>query len=176
MSKITPAQHEMLSKLASTIDGVMETPPDAQPTVKSLIKRGWLISIPVADGPSRLQITDAGRQAVAPPEEEQAAEGRATDASKSGDDAPTTLNAGPESKADSVAATPTPKGKIATLVELLRRKEGATVEAMMAATGWQAHSVRGAMSGSIKKALGLTITSEKTAGGRVYRIADEDAA
>ena len=43
---------------------------------------------------------------------------------------------------------------------------------MVAATGWQAHSVRGAMSATLKKKLGLTITSEKIEGrSRVYRIA-----
>lgn len=70
------------------------------------------------------------------------------------------------------AAAPRPKGKLATLVELLRRPDGATIEAMTAATGWQAHSVRGAMSGSLKKAMGLTIASEKTEAGRVYRITE----
>lgn len=70
------------------------------------------------------------------------------------------------------AAAPKPKGKLATLVELLRRPEGATIEAMTAATGWQAHSVRGAMSGSLKKTMGLTIASEKTETGRVYRITE----
>ena len=70
------------------------------------------------------------------------------------------------------APTPTPKGKIGAVVALLRAPDGATIEAMMAATGWQAHSVRGAMSGSIKKALGLAIASEKTDGVRTYRIVD----
>ena len=71
---------------------------------------------------------------------------------------------------------PTPMGKIAILVGLLRREEGATIDAMMAATGWQAHSVRGAMSGSVKKALGLVIASEKVDGLRVYRIGQAAAA
>jgi hypothetical protein len=44
---------------------------------------------------------------------------------------------------------------------------------MMAATGWQAHSVRGAISGSIKKALGLAVVSEKIDGARTYRIEAE---
>lgn len=61
-------------------------------------------------------------------------------------------------------------GKIATLVELLQQPDGTTIEAMMAATGWQAHSVRGAMSGSIKKALGIAVISEKVDGARTYRI------
>jgi hypothetical protein len=64
-----------------------------------------------------------------------------------------------------------PKGKIGALIDLLRQPTGATVEAMMAATGWQAHSVRGALSGAIKKKLGLVVSSEKTDGGRIYRIA-----
>jgi hypothetical protein len=42
---------------------------------------------------------------------------------------------------------------------------------MVAATGWQSHTVRGAMAGALKKRLGLTITSEKEERGRVYRIA-----
>jgi hypothetical protein len=64
-------------------------------------------------------------------------------------------------------------GKIAILVGLLRQPGGATLEAMMAATGWQAHSVRGAISGSIKKALGLAVVSEKIDGARTYRIEAE---
>jgi len=65
-----------------------------------------------------------------------------------------------------------PKGKIGALIGLLRRTEGASIADMMAATGWQAHSVRGAMSGSIKKALGLNVVSAKTDDRRVYRIID----
>jgi Protein of unknown function (DUF3489) len=42
---------------------------------------------------------------------------------------------------------------------------------MMQATGWQAHSVRGALSGALKKKLGLTVSSDKTDSGRVYRVA-----
>ncbi len=56
------------------------------------------------------------------------------------------------------------------LVALLQRPEGASVGEMMAATGWQAHSVRGAMSGALKKGLGLTIESAPNEAGRVYRI------
>jgi len=63
-----------------------------------------------------------------------------------------------------------PKGKTALLIDLLSRPEGATIEAMMAATGWQAHSVRGAIAGAIKKARGHEVVAEKTDTGRVYRI------
>ena len=50
----------------------------------------------------------------------------------------------------------------------------ASVAEMADATGWQQHSVRGAISGSLKKKLGLTIASEKVEErGQVYRIVDE---
>lgn len=70
---------------------------------------------------------------------------------------------------------PTIKGKLGEVATLLRRPSGATIADMVAATGWQAHSVRGAMSGSLKKKLGLDVTSEKTGAGRVYRIASPAA-
>ena len=57
------------------------------------------------------------------------------------------------------------------LISLLRAPEGATMEAIIAATGWQAHTARGAMSGALGKKLGLTVTSVKEEGKcRVYRI------
>lgn len=61
--------------------------------------------------------------------------------------------------------------KQAVLIELLRRAEGATLPQMTEATGWQVHTVRGAMAGALKKKLGLEITSEKQPGtDRIYRI------
>ena len=66
---------------------------------------------------------------------------------------------------------PSPPGsKQAKLVELLRHAKGASLDEMVKATGWQRHSVRGVMSGVLKKKLGLTITSMKDEHGRVYRI------
>ncbi len=65
-----------------------------------------------------------------------------------------------------------PGTKQALLIELLKRKRGATIEEIVEATGWQAHSVRGAISGALKKKLGLAVTSERVEDrGRVYRIA-----
>ena len=79
-------------------------------------------------------------------------------------------------RAAAVSVSMEPRGKIGLLVCMLRQKDGATIDAMMSATGWQAHSIRGAMSGSVKKALGLNVISAKTDAGRVYRIVAGSAA
>jgi DNA-binding MarR family transcriptional regulator len=63
--------------------------------------------------------------------------------------------------------------KQALLIDLLKRKSGATIDELVTATGWQAHSVRGGISGALKTKLGLAVASEKVDGrGRVYRIAE----
>lgn len=62
--------------------------------------------------------------------------------------------------------------KQATVIHMLRRPEGATIAQICEATGWQAHTVRGTFAGSLKKKLGLTITSDKVNGERIYRVAD----
>jgi hypothetical protein len=56
------------------------------------------------------------------------------------------------------------------VIAMLRRPEGATVDEVASATGWQCHTVRGVFSGTLKKKLGLTIASAKEERGRVYRI------
>jgi Protein of unknown function (DUF3489) len=61
--------------------------------------------------------------------------------------------------------------KQARLIEMLTRPGAATLTELVQATGWQAHSVRGALSGTLKKRLGLAVTTEMVEGrGRVYRI------
>ena len=65
-----------------------------------------------------------------------------------------------------------PKTKLAQLEAMLRRPNGATIEQISKSLMWQAHSVRGAMSGALKKRQGLTISHELTGDGRrLYRIA-----
>ncbi len=61
--------------------------------------------------------------------------------------------------------------KQAQLIEMLKAQKGATIDEIVAAFGWQPHTVRGAIAGALKKKLGLEVTSEKVEGrGRVYRI------
>ena len=69
------------------------------------------------------------------------------------------------------AETPSKTTKLATIVDLLRRPDGALMDELVLATSWQKHSVRGAISGTLKKKHGLSIASAVIKGrGRVYRI------
>jgi hypothetical protein len=103
------------------------------------------------------------------------------------DDAPAGVDASEEAEASEDEATeeeraPVPpsaaparktrdNSKQAQLIAMLKRSEGATIDEIVAAFGWQAHTVRGAIAGALKKKLGLDVTSEKVDGrGRVYRI------
>ncbi len=102
---------------------------------------------PCADEPSVYMASEAGMQAI----------GIATQ---------------PATPVTTLAARTTREGtKQAVLIDLLSRAEGATLPQMTEATGWQVHTVRGAMAGALKKKLGLEITSEKQPGtDRIYRI------
>ena len=60
--------------------------------------------------------------------------------------------------------------KTARVIAMLERPEGATLHAIMRATGWQTHSARGFISGHLKKKLGLKVRSSKREGERVYSI------
>jgi len=62
--------------------------------------------------------------------------------------------------------------KLDRLAAMLRQPDGASIDELASALNWQTHSVRGAMSGSLRKKLGLSVTSTKAEGGsRRYRIA-----
>ncbi|RBI83408.1 hypothetical protein DRV85_15915, partial [Rhodosalinus halophilus] len=147
---------------------IAETTTDSQTKADAALNRIWRNG---EDGRAiLLHITDAGLAAIGVEPE-------------GGDSAPTSANEAPTAEApkDAPAASdPAPKArtprtgtKQAKLIDMLRADGGATIDEIVAETGWQAHTVRGAMSGALKKKLGLTITSEKIEGrGRAYMIAD----
>ena len=64
-----------------------------------------------------------------------------------------------------------PSTKLDLLIVRLRRPDGATIDELMKATAWQAHSVRGAMAGTLKKK-GYSVTSAKTDGVRRYKLTE----
>ena len=70
----------------------------------------------------------------------------------------------PEAASGQPTAKPTPRAgtKQALMIDMLKRPEGATVEQIAAATGWQHHTIRGAISGALKKKLGLTVEAIRT--------------
>ena len=154
MTKFTEAQHGLLRAAAGADDGSIDVS-EHRKTYSPLVKQGLMISLPRAEGGGRLLITDAGRAEI----------GLETRGSQP-DHRPVATTAPVPVVAQAL------RGKVGVLVGMLRRVEGATVDDMMAASGWQAHSVRGAISGSVKKSLGLNVTSDKTVAGRVYRIVD----
>jgi len=165
--------------------------------LKSLLNKGLLAEQPTGhdvaawreskDGQRlTLVITDAGRAAIGVEDDArirpQKAPSRVATTKRSQNRGRSTPGPKRSTKAKSrsgpkavVSRSSTRSGtKQALLVDLLRRKEGATIAEAVKATGWQPHSVRGAISGSLKKKLRLAVTSAKVEGrGRVYRIAPQ---
>ena len=152
MTKLTQAQRDLLTAAADADRGAVHSPQDDKSTVAALIKRGFIISLPVTEGGSQVMLTATGRAAIGRTEQSAAAPQRA------------------------FPAIPESKGKLGVVIDLLGQPNGVSLETLMTATGWQKHSVRGALAGAVKKKLGRPVISEKVAGVRVYRIADEAAA
>jgi hypothetical protein len=123
-----------------------------------------------------LRITMAGLQAIGA-EEEESAEGAHSAKPKRGSKAASSAKP-PRQLTEGRAREQRPampKGKLGTVVALLGGRTGASIEELGQATGWQAHSVRGAISGALKKKYGLAILSENIDGTRRYRLADRKA-
>jgi len=159
MSKLSRAQRDIITQAAAD-GGLTVTDTLDRKVVEQVVWHKFCQSTDQEDGSVLLVATETGRAAIA-------AAVKPTDpkaADTAVDPAPTP------------AATPSdPKGKLGAMVALLRRPEGASVEDLVGATGWQPNSVRGAMSGSLKKKRGLDIASDKLEGRRIYRIAGSTA-
>ncbi len=194
MPKLSDSQLVILSAAAKRRDGTVLPLPRslkvnkaaATTVLESLLKKGLAAERPAAADEAHWRETrDGGRTALAIAEVGLQAIGVEVDRKTSKQSSPTK----PRPKQRSRRAEPKPSGskpkgktspaavrpgtKQALLIDLLKRKKGATIEEIVEATGWQPHSVRGAISGALKKKLGLTVTSERVGDrGRVYRIAE----
>jgi predicted ArsR family transcriptional regulator len=192
MTKLSDTQAVILSAASQRDDGAVLPLPEtvkikggAVDKVLGSLKTKGLIDhqgVPRGDDPPPLRITRAGLEAigVGPEDEEEAAPatiGADTGAMAVAALAPATGADGAatpaKSRAKSKAAKPgkaAPAGKPAPradtkqalMIELLKRPEGATVEQIAEATGWQHHTIRGAISGALKKKLGLTVEATRT--------------
>ena len=167
MSKLTETQTLILSRASQQADRIALPLPNrlrggaANKVIVQLIKRGLLDEVEAdirkgeptwrktGDGHgTTLVITDAGLEAIG-------------------------VEAGMQ-EPDPAGTKPKPRSgtKQAMLIEMLEAPDGATIAEIAKAIKWQPHTVRGAMSGALKKRLGLTITSEKVEGrGQTYKIA-----
>ena len=165
MSRLTETQTLILSRASQQADRIALPLPDrlrggaANKVIVPLIKRGLLDEVEAdirkgeptwrksGDGHgTTLVITDAGLAAI-------------------GVETETT-------RPDPEQPKPHSGTKQAMLIEMLKAPDGATIAEIAKATNWLPHTIRGAMSGALKKRLGLTITSEKVVGrGRTYKIA-----
>jgi Protein of unknown function (DUF3489) len=122
---------------------------------------------PAADTAPTSAESDSAAEIPAPASEADGAEKRANTKPARGKGKRATTSARATSEAarpgePSAQATPRTGTKQAQMIELLRRPEGATVEQIAAATGWQHHTIRGAISGALKKKLALTIEATRS--------------
>ena len=155
--KLSPAQSLLLRTAARRADGRV-IPPDTlrggarAKVLTALLQRGWIE--PTDDGHL---MTDAGYAAIGqqrpmPPDDVQPMD--TTDDLQLLDGIPVR-----------------PGSKLAALVVALRRPQGSTSLQLMLATGWQPHTVRGAISGMLRKKLGLNVVlAHNKSGERVYRV------
>lgn len=194
MPRLTDTQLVILSTAASRDDGavlplsssIRANKGAITRSLKSLIDKGLIAEHPALRGtePWRedddgravtLMLTDAGRSAMGIIPDDG---GVATETTPPAPEKPTVKSCGrqtpPEFLSERSSRVPKPGSKKALLIDLMARKQGATIDELMTATGWKAHSVRGAISGTVKKLLGRPVTTEKVTGrGRVFRIGSE---
>ena len=165
-AKFTDTQIAILKAAANRQDGNIEPfPPTLRGGARAKVIEGLLARGLIIDIDGQHQITDAGYTAVG--------KQRPVPKGVQKMDAPDALTKREAIDAlQKLEVTIRPGTKLAAIIDAMRHPDGATLAQMMASTDWQAHTVRGAISGMVKKRLGYEVVTEKGADGqRAYRIA-----
>ncbi len=158
-TQLTPAQHAILAHAHHYTDGKITWFPDnIKGGARKKVLEGMFNRALITPLHDDWFITAEGYDALGVPRKEPMTRA-AVDAI---DTQPAQVDGKPRSRDNS---------KQAQVIAMLKRPEGATIAQICAATGWQAHTVRGTFAGAFKKKLGLTITSSKESGTeRIYKI------
>ncbi|TVR80045.1 MAG: DUF3489 domain-containing protein [Rhodospirillales bacterium] len=190
MPKLSDTQLVILSAACQRDDRLILPLPDrlkggaAAKVVESLAAKGLIAEVDAKRGDPiwreagdghgiTLVATDAALEALGIEPDDAPAGGTAGTDETAGTEATEPAEPAPVSTTAAPARKTREGSKQAQLIGMLKRPEGASIEEIVAAFGWQAHTVRGAIAGALKKKLGLDVTSGKVEGrGRVYRIAD----
>jgi hypothetical protein len=156
-----------------------------QKVLAGLKKRGFVRVIETAGRPQRIVITSEGMAAIGvEPDDNETGNAGADTGATAADASPAAETPAPAAEGDGEPAAakrkakanaakpakaapaekPTPRAgtKQARMIEMLKRPEGATVAQIAEATGWQKHTIRGAISGALKKKLGLNVEATRT--------------
>ena len=168
-SKLTDTQTAILKAAVGHPDGNIEPLPNTlrggarAKVIESLLAQGL-----VAESEDDHRLTDAGYAAVG--------KRRPVPKGVQKMDAPDALTKREAThalqKLEATSPTIRPGTKLAAIIDSMRHPGGATIAQLMASTGWQAHTVRGAISGMIRKRLGYKVVAEKGLDGqRAYHIA-----
>jgi hypothetical protein len=137
-----------------------------------------IAEIPPKEKNTMISTAEAAETAPAPTAEESKATKKASVGARRAHVAPKKAKAGKKATPGKKAPRSAKKAggardgsKAATILNLIKRKEGATLKELMKATGWQPHSVRGFLAGTVSKRLGLVLTSTKSEDGeRTYSV------
>lgn len=159
-AKLTDTQTAVLKAAASRPDGNIEPLPSTlRGGARTKVIEGLLVRGLITESEGGHRLTDTGYAAV----------GKLRPIPKGVQqmDSPDALT-----KREATAPTIRSGTKLAAIIDAMRHPGGATIAQMMASSGWQAHTVRGAISGMVRKRLGYEVVTEKGADGqRAYRIA-----
>ena len=167
-AKLTDTQIALLKAAAGRPDGNIEPlPANLRGGARAKVIEGLLARWLVLDADGRHLLTDAGYAAVGKRRSiRKGVQKMDADDGVAKRDPIHALQ-----KLETTSPTIRSGTKLAAIIDAMRNPDGATIVQMMAGTGWQAHTVRGAISGMVRKRLGLNVSLVRNdSGERAYRV------